>query len=231
MKVPTANSVKFPRRCLRMLLISSASPPAHRRRQAARAVSKGRLRHCGCRSLCISSITSYYFNQRVSIIASYAHDHFQFTWYTRHLPTHHLHCRQRHRHLRRSWRHRPGQRSRCFQARPQAHCTCSRLPHFRCNITDSPFLLPASPGPSHHHHHLSYAGVDPTIMGYGPVPAIRGLLKSSGLTVDQVTRPLSPSSATHHPSFSAQIDLFEINEAFAGQCVPRSSASNIFHCY
>jgi acetyl-CoA acyltransferase 2 len=45
-------------------------------------------------------------------------------------------------------------------------------------------------------YHIS--GVDPTIMGYGPVPAIRGLLKSSGLTIDQ-------------------IDLFEINEAFAGQ--------------
>ena len=39
------------------------------------------------------------------------------------------------------------------------------------------------------HHH---AGVDPTIMGYGPVPAIRGLLKSSGLTVDQVSSRMSP---------------------------------------
>jgi len=89
--------------------------------------------------------------------------------------------------------------------------------------------------------HTSYAGVDPTIMGYGPVPAIRGvppsvllssspyltfvsgLLKSSGLTVDQVhTFPLLPkfpSETTYSRPLLLQIDLFEINEAFAGQCV------------
>ena len=39
-------------------------------------------------------------------------------------------------------------------------------------------LLPFSP---------LHSGVDPTIMGYGPVPAIRGLLKSSGLTMEQVS--------------------------------------------
>src|SRR5512138_2797915 len=44
----------------------------------------------------------------------------------------------------------------------------------------------------------SVTGVDPDVMGIGPVPAKRGALKQAGLTVDDV-------------------DLFEINEAFAGQ--------------
>ncbi|MBI3451044.1 MAG: acetyl-CoA C-acyltransferase [Acidobacteria bacterium] len=43
-----------------------------------------------------------------------------------------------------------------------------------------------------------YAGVDPRIMGIGPVPAIREALRRTGLTL-------------------GQIDLFEINEAFAAQ--------------
>jgi acetyl-CoA acetyltransferase family protein len=42
------------------------------------------------------------------------------------------------------------------------------------------------------------AGVEPEIMGFGPVPAIRRVLERAGLTLDRV-------------------DLFEINEAFAGQ--------------
>jgi acetyl-CoA acyltransferase 2 len=42
------------------------------------------------------------------------------------------------------------------------------------------------------------AGVDPKIMGFGPVPAIKIALKRAGLTLDQ-------------------IDLIEINEAFAAQ--------------
>jgi acetyl-CoA acyltransferase len=41
-------------------------------------------------------------------------------------------------------------------------------------------------------------GVDPAIMGIGPVPAIRKLLQKTGMKIDQ-------------------IDLFEINEAFASQ--------------
>jgi acetyl-CoA acyltransferase len=44
------------------------------------------------------------------------------------------------------------------------------------------------------------AGVDPDIMGIGPVPAIRKLLKQTGLSL-------------------SDIDLFEINEAFAAQAV------------
>jgi acetyl-CoA acetyltransferase family protein len=43
-----------------------------------------------------------------------------------------------------------------------------------------------------------YAGVEPRIMGVGPVPAIRHALQRAGLGLDQV-------------------DRFEINEAFAGQ--------------
>ncbi len=44
----------------------------------------------------------------------------------------------------------------------------------------------------------SYVGVDPSIMGFGPAPAIRKVLARTGMKLDQV-------------------DLFEINEAFAGQ--------------
>lgn len=44
------------------------------------------------------------------------------------------------------------------------------------------------------------AGVDPAIMGIGPVPAIRKLLAKANLKIDQ-------------------IDMFEINEAFASQAV------------
>jgi acetyl-CoA C-acetyltransferase len=49
---------------------------------------------------------------------------------------------------------------------------------------------------------LSYAvaGVDPMIMGMGPVPAVRKALARAGLQ-------------------SSQIDLFELNEAFAGQAL------------
>ncbi|KXN69468.1 thiolase [Conidiobolus coronatus NRRL 28638] len=43
-----------------------------------------------------------------------------------------------------------------------------------------------------------YVGVEPTIMGIGPVPAIQGALKKAGLTLDQM-------------------DLIEVNEAFAAQ--------------
>jgi acetyl-CoA acyltransferase len=43
-------------------------------------------------------------------------------------------------------------------------------------------------------------GVDPEIMGIGPVPAVRKLLAKTGLTV-------------------ADITLFELNEAFASQSV------------
>ncbi|WP_276914939.1 thiolase family protein [Aneurinibacillus aneurinilyticus] len=44
------------------------------------------------------------------------------------------------------------------------------------------------------------AGVDPSVMGIGPVPATRKALKQAGLTIDD-------------------IDLFELNEAFAAQVV------------
>jgi acetyl-CoA acyltransferase len=47
---------------------------------------------------------------------------------------------------------------------------------------------------------FAVAGVDPDIMGIGPVPAIQKLLKQTGLGI-------------------GDIDLFEINEAFAAQAV------------
>ncbi|HEY4104241.1 MAG TPA: thiolase family protein [Polyangiaceae bacterium] len=47
---------------------------------------------------------------------------------------------------------------------------------------------------------FAVAGVDPDIMGIGPVPAIRKLLAQTGLSI-------------------SEIDLFEINEAFAAQAV------------
>jgi len=45
-----------------------------------------------------------------------------------------------------------------------------------------------------------FAGVDPKYMGIGPVPAVRGLLDRIGLSVDD-------------------IDVFEVNEAFAAQAL------------
>jgi len=46
----------------------------------------------------------------------------------------------------------------------------------------------------------SFAGLDPKYMGMGPVPAVRALLKKTGLKV-------------------SDIDLFEVNEAFAAQAL------------
>ncbi len=46
--------------------------------------------------------------------------------------------------------------------------------------------------------HFAVAGVDPEVMGTGPVPAVRKVLAKAGLTADK-------------------IDLFELNEAFAAQ--------------
>jgi acetyl-CoA C-acetyltransferase len=46
----------------------------------------------------------------------------------------------------------------------------------------------------------SYAGVDPKYMGIGPIPAVRALLKKTGLALKD-------------------IDVFEVNEAFAAQAL------------
>lgn len=48
---------------------------------------------------------------------------------------------------------------------------------------------------------MAVAGVDPAIMGYGPVPATKKALQRAGLTIDD-------------------IDYFELNEAFAAQALP-----------
>ncbi|MDX2464973.1 MAG: acetyl-CoA C-acyltransferase FadA [Porticoccus sp.] len=48
---------------------------------------------------------------------------------------------------------------------------------------------------------VAAAGVDPAIMGYGPVPATRSALKKAGLTINDV-------------------DYVELNEAFAAQSIP-----------
>jgi acetyl-CoA acyltransferase len=48
---------------------------------------------------------------------------------------------------------------------------------------------------------MSTAGCDPSIMGYGPVPAVKKALARAGLKVED-------------------IDLFELNEAFAAQSLP-----------
>ena len=45
------------------------------------------------------------------------------------------------------------------------------------------------------------AGVDPSIMGYGPVPATQKALKTLGMTIDD-------------------IEMVELNEAFAAQSIP-----------
>ena len=48
---------------------------------------------------------------------------------------------------------------------------------------------------------MAVAGVDPSIMGYGPVPATEKALKRAGLSIED-------------------IDCFELNEAFAAQSLP-----------
>lgn len=48
---------------------------------------------------------------------------------------------------------------------------------------------------------MAVAGCDPSIMGYGPVPASKKALKAAGLTIDD-------------------IDVAELNEAFAAQALP-----------
>ena len=48
---------------------------------------------------------------------------------------------------------------------------------------------------------MAYAGVDPSIMGYGPVPASRKVLRKAGLDIDD-------------------IECVELNEAFAAQSLP-----------
>jgi acetyl-CoA acyltransferase 2 len=55
---------------------------------------------------------------------------------------------------------------------------------------------------------FSSAGVDPSIMGFGPVPAIQSLLAAAGITMGDV-------------------GMFEINEAFAPQALAVQKALDI----
>ncbi|PLX42852.1 MAG: acetyl-CoA C-acyltransferase [Deltaproteobacteria bacterium] len=55
---------------------------------------------------------------------------------------------------------------------------------------------------------ITSAGVDPTIMGYGPVPAIEKLLKKTGRKLEEV-------------------GLLEVNEAFAAQYIACEKALNL----
>lgn len=48
---------------------------------------------------------------------------------------------------------------------------------------------------------MALAGVDPSIMGYGPVPATQKALANAGLSIED-------------------IDVVELNEAFAAQALP-----------
>lgn len=48
---------------------------------------------------------------------------------------------------------------------------------------------------------MASAGCDPSIMGYGPVPAVKKVLKRAGMKIED-------------------IELFELNEAFAAQSLP-----------
>ncbi len=56
--------------------------------------------------------------------------------------------------------------------------------------------------------HFSTCGVDPSIMGIGPIPAVQKLLKRTGLGIND-------------------IDLFELNEAFASQSIRVKSVLEI----
>lgn len=55
---------------------------------------------------------------------------------------------------------------------------------------------------------MQVAGVEPRIMGYGPVPAVQRLLAKTGLTIDQM-------------------DVIELNEAFAAQALSVTRALGI----
>ncbi|MBQ0806664.1 MAG: acetyl-CoA C-acyltransferase FadA [Porticoccus sp.] len=57
---------------------------------------------------------------------------------------------------------------------------------------------------------VAAAGVDPSIMGYGPVPSTRKALKTAGLTIDDV-------------------DYIELNEAFAAQSLPVLKDLGLLH--
>ncbi|GAA6153212.1 acetyl-CoA C-acyltransferase FadA [Pseudoteredinibacter isoporae] len=58
---------------------------------------------------------------------------------------------------------------------------------------------------------MAVAGVDPSIMGYGPVPSTQKALERAGITIDD-------------------IDFVELNEAFAAQALPVLKDLNLLDC-
>ncbi len=58
---------------------------------------------------------------------------------------------------------------------------------------------------------MAVVGVDPSIMGYGPVPATQLALKKSGLTIKDV-------------------EVVELNEAFAAQALPVLKDLELLDC-
>ena len=56
---------------------------------------------------------------------------------------------------------------------------------------------------------MAVAGCDPSIMGYGPVPATEKALKRAGVSIDD-------------------IDVVELNEAFAAQSLPVLKGLKLF---
>ena len=65
-------------------------------------------------------------------------------------------------------------------------------------VTSVPVILGPYPEPI---LALALAGVDPSIMGYGPVPSTKKALKKLGMTIKD-------------------IEMVELNEAFAAQALP-----------
>jgi acetyl-CoA acyltransferase len=56
---------------------------------------------------------------------------------------------------------------------------------------------------------MASSGCDPSIMGYGPVPAVKKVMQKAGMKLES-------------------IDLIELNEAFAAQSIPVLRDLNLF---
>lgn len=65
------------------------------------------------------------------------------------------------------------------------------------------------------------AGVDPSVMGLGPIPAIQKAVRSIGALLEVVSRHgaslFAPNKLSNAGWKVEDVDLFELNEAFAAQ--------------